>query len=45
MAFGVSLIAGLYFYVGGVHRDVFTNRKKIVLVSDSFEKAINQYLI
>jgi hypothetical protein len=36
-----AVTAAVIAKVGGVHKDPFTNKKKIVLISDDFEKSID----
>lgn len=44
LALGLSLLASMYLYVGGIHKDVFTHKKRIMLISEPFEKTMDGYL-
>ena len=38
------MLFALYLRAAGLHVDPFTGKKKIVLVSDKYEKSIDEYL-
>lgn len=43
-AFSLIILFALYLKAAGLHKDPFSGKKKIILISDKYEKTIDSYL-